>query len=70
MSSSISFSVNINDEKFFYNNFFDENDEKSRLFEDVEKDLIEKLEVSNILYNTYLNIKFNKKRNYQNFSEV
>ena len=70
MSSSISFSVNINDEKFFYNNFFDENDEKSCLFEDVEKDLIEKLEVSNILYNTYLNIKFNKKRNYQNFSEV
>ena len=45
MNSSVSFSVNINDEKFFYNNYFDENDEKSRLFEDVEKDLIEKLEV-------------------------
>ena len=48
MNSTLSFSININDEKFFYDNFFDENDEKSRLFEDNEKDLIEKLEVSKI----------------------
>ena len=48
MNSTLSFSININDEKFLYDNFFDENDEKSRLFEDNEKDLIEKLEVSKI----------------------
>jgi len=45
MNSSLSFSLNY-DEKFLYENYFDENDEKSRLFEDIEKDLIEKLEVS------------------------
>ncbi len=46
MNSTLSFSININDEKFFYENYFDENDEKSRLFDDNEKDLIEKLGVS------------------------
>ena len=44
-SSSLNFSYNINEERFFYDNYFDENDEKSRIFEDVEKDLTEKLEV-------------------------
>ena len=45
MNSSLSFSLNY-DEKFLYEHYFDENDEKSRIFEDIEKDLIEKLEVS------------------------
>lgn len=62
MNSSLSFSININDEKFFYDNFFDENDEKSRLFEDNEKDLIEKLEVSTIYLKSFkiLNLNLNK----------
>lgn len=45
MNSSLSISFSY-DEKMLYENYFDENDEKSRIFEDVEKDLIEKLEVS------------------------
>ena len=45
MNSSLNFSLNY-DEKFLHENYFDENDEKSRIFEDIEKDLIEKLEVS------------------------
>ena len=54
--------MNTSYEKFnqlSYRYFFKENDEKSRLFDDLEEDLISKLEVFNI-YNFFL-------RNYLNF---
>ena len=62
MNSSLSFSVNY-DDKLLHENFFDENDKKSRIFQDVEKDLTEKLEVSDIA------LFFSSKifSNYQNF---
>ena len=66
MNSSLNFSSIINDEKFLYENYFDENDDKSRIFEDVEKDLSEKLEVSKNNITLILN-KFNHIRNYLNF---
>ena len=46
MNSSLSFSITINDENLLYNYYFNENKGKSSL-EDIEKELIEKLEVSN-----------------------
>ena len=54
--------MNTSYEKFnqlSYRYFFKENDEKSRLFDDLEEDLISKLEVFNI-YNIFL-------RNNRNF---
>lgn len=47
--------MNTNNEKFnylSYKYFFKEDDEKSRLFEDLEEDLLSKLEVINT-YNFY-----------------
>ena len=61
MNSSLSFSLNY-DEKFLYENYFDENDDKSRIFEDLEKDLSEKIEVSKNNITLILN-KFNYIRN-------
>ena len=66
MNSSLNFSSIINDEKFLYENYFDENDDKSRIFEDLEKDLSEKIEVSKKNITLILN-KFNHIRNYLNF---
>lgn len=66
MNSSLNFSSIINDEKFLYENYFDENDDKSRIFEDLEKDLSEKIEVSKNNITLILN-KFNYIRNYLNF---
>ena len=66
MNSSLNFSSIINDEKFLYENYFGENDDKSRIFEDLEKDLSEKIEVSKNNITLILN-KFNYIRNYLNF---
>ena len=44
MNSTLSFSINY-DDKLYYQNLFNENDEKSRLFDDVENDIIAKLTV-------------------------
>ena len=66
MNSSLNFSSIINDEKFLYENYFDENDDKSCIFEDLEKDLSEKTEVSKKNITLILN-KFNYIRNYLNF---
>ena len=55
--------MNTSYEKFnqlSYRYFFRENDEKSRLFDDIEEDLISKLEVFNIYITFFL-------RNYLNF---
>ena len=37
------------EEKLFNKNYFDENDEKSRIFDDIENDLLIKLKVSSYI---------------------
>jgi hypothetical protein len=58
MNSTLNLTLNNDEKSIFYDNFFDERDEKSRIFEDIENDLKEKLIVSTIFHN-YL--KFRKK---------
>lgn len=45
MSSRAEFSENL-----FYNNLFNEDDEKSRIFDDIENDLLTKLTVTKYIY--------------------
>lgn len=45
MSSRAEFSDNL-----FYNNLFNEDDEKSRIFDDIENDLLTKLTVTKYIY--------------------
>ena len=45
MSSRAEFSDNL-----FYNNLFNEDDEKSRIFDDTENDLLTKLTVTKYIY--------------------
>ena len=54
MNSTLNISLN-NEDKLFYNNYFNEDDQKSRLFEDTKNDLIAKLTVS-IMYKFYIYI--------------
>lgn len=41
------------EDKLFNKNYFDENDEKSRIFDDIEDDLLIKLKVSYHIYLLY-----------------
>lgn len=62
MNSTLNISLN-NEDKLFYNNYFNEDDQKSRLFEDTKNDLIAKLTVS-IMYKFYIyNIIFKNLKN-------
>jgi hypothetical protein len=58
MNSTLNLTLNNDEKSIFYDNFFDERDQKSRIFEDIENDLKEKLIVS-IIFHNYL--KFRKK---------
>jgi hypothetical protein len=58
MNSTLNLTLNNDEKSIFYDNFFDERDEKSRIFEDIENDLKEKLIVSTIFHNYF---KFRKK---------
>jgi len=51
MSSRAEFSENL-----FYNNLFNEDDEKSRIFDDIENDLLTKLTVTKYIYNIIIEI--------------
>jgi hypothetical protein len=51
MNSTLNLTLNNDEKSIFYDNFFDERDEKSRIFEDIENDLKEKLIVSTIFHN-------------------
>ena len=53
MNSSLNLTLNNEEKSIFYDNFFNEKDEKSRIFEDIENDLKEKLTVS-ILYSIFI----------------
>ena len=53
MNSSLNLTINNDEKSIFYDNFFNEKDEKSRIFEDIENDLKEKLTVS-IYYSLFL----------------
>ena len=51
MNSTLNLTLNNDEKSIFYENFFDEREEKSRIFEDIENDLKEKLIVSTIFHN-------------------
>lgn len=54
MNSSLNLTLSNDEKSIFYENFFDEKDEKSRIFEDIENDLVEKLTVSKNYYFLFL----------------
>ena len=48
MNSALNITLNNEEKLLFYKNYFKEDDQKSRLFDDTENDLIAKLSVRSI----------------------